>query len=117
MKGGSSCWTLPAGYLGSSFIGSLLVFAGFDTVASKVASIIVGVVMLLTIWWARRSWLTLLTVLFAVGSESYYMSRAKPLQANSGSTNTLVLFHQCSLRSGLSTMGVHFDSISCSSVQ
>jgi hypothetical protein len=35
MKGGAACWTLPAGYLGSSFIGSLLVFAGFDTVASK----------------------------------------------------------------------------------
>lgn len=76
MKGGAACWTLPAGYLGSSFIGALLVFAGFDTVASKVASIIIGVVMLFTIWWARRSWLTLLTVLFAVGSECWAFSRS-----------------------------------------
>lgn len=77
MKGGSSCWTLPAGYLGSSFIGAVLVFAGFDTVASKVASIVIGLVMLFTIWWARRSWLTLLTVLFAIGSE-FSMSLAGP---------------------------------------
>lgn len=69
MKGGISCWTLPAGYLGSSFIGALLIFAGFDTVASKIASICVGVIMLATIWWARRSWFTLLTVLFAVASK------------------------------------------------
>lgn len=74
MKGGAACWTLPAGYLGSSYIGALLVFAGFDTTASKVASIVIGVVMLFTIWWARRSWLTLLTVLFAIGSESRYCS-------------------------------------------
>lgn len=70
MKGGVQCWTLPAGYLGSCFIGSLLVFAGFSTVASKVASILVGIIMLFTTWWARKSWFTLLNVLFAVAGES-----------------------------------------------
>ncbi|GAT23985.1 similar to An02g13130 [Aspergillus luchuensis] len=42
MQGGMSAVTLPAGYLGSSIIGSLLIFAGFDIVASKVASIVLG---------------------------------------------------------------------------
>jgi hypothetical protein len=36
MRGGIQACTLPAGYLGSSLIGALLIFAGFDTVASKV---------------------------------------------------------------------------------
>jgi hypothetical protein len=37
MRGGIQACTLPAGYLGSSLIGALLIFAGFDTVASKVS--------------------------------------------------------------------------------
>lgn len=67
MQGGMSAVTLPAGYLGSSIIGALLIFAGFDIVASKVASIVLGVCFLLTLWWARRDWLTIMTVLLAVG--------------------------------------------------
>src|SRR5579862_2248316 len=67
MRGGSSALTLPAGYLGSSLIGALLIFCGFDIVASKVASIALGVCFPLTLWWARRDWLTILTVLLAVG--------------------------------------------------
>lgn len=67
MQGGISAVTLPAGYLGSSIIGALLIFAGFDIVASKVASIVLGVCFLLTLWWARRDWLTIMTVLLAVG--------------------------------------------------
>ncbi|KKK16718.1 hypothetical protein AOCH_005340 [Aspergillus ochraceoroseus] len=51
----------------SSIIGALLIFAGFNIIASKVASIILGVCFLLTLWWARRDWLTILTVLLAVG--------------------------------------------------
>jgi hypothetical protein len=66
-SGGSSVLTLPAGYLGSSLIGALLIFCGFDIVASKVASIALGVCFLLTLWWARRDWLTIVTVLLAVG--------------------------------------------------
>lgn len=67
MQGGISAVTLPAGYLGSSIIGALLIFAGFDIVASKVASIVLGVCFLLTLWWARRDWLTIMTILLAVG--------------------------------------------------
>jgi len=67
MQGGISAITLPAGYLGSSIIGALLIFCGFDIVASKVASIVLGVCFLLTAWWARRDWLTILTIFLAVG--------------------------------------------------
>ncbi|KAG5923778.1 hypothetical protein E4U42_004844 [Claviceps africana] len=67
MRGGISAITLPAGYLGSSFIGALLTFCGFNIVASKVASIVLAVCFLLTLWWGKRNWLTILTVLLAVG--------------------------------------------------
>ena len=67
MRGGISAITLPAGYLGSSLIGALLTFCGFDIVASKVASIVLGVCFLLTLWWGKRDWLTIITVLLAVG--------------------------------------------------
>ena len=67
MRGGISAITLPAGYLGSSLIGMLLTFCGVSIVASKVASIVLGVCFLLTLWWGKRDWLTILTVLLAVG--------------------------------------------------
>ncbi|KAK4110609.1 hypothetical protein N656DRAFT_713164 [Canariomyces notabilis] len=67
MLGGRSALTLPAGYLGSSLVGALLTFAGFNINASKIASIAVGVCFLLTLWWGRRDWLTIGTILAAVG--------------------------------------------------
>ncbi|KAK3373606.1 peptidase M50B-like-domain-containing protein [Lasiosphaeria ovina] len=67
MLGGKSAITLPSGYLGSSLIGALLMFCGFNIVASKVASIVVGVTFILTLWWGRRDWLTILTILLAMG--------------------------------------------------
>ncbi|GAA6003974.1 hypothetical protein JCM10207_006493 [Rhodosporidiobolus poonsookiae] len=67
MAGGVSAITLPAGYLGSSLIGAVLVFCGFDIVASKVVSIVVGVCFLVTLWWGRKDWLTILTILLATG--------------------------------------------------
>jgi len=54
MRGGISAVTLPAGYLGSSLIGALLIFCGFDIVASKIASLVLGVCFLLVIWWGKR---------------------------------------------------------------
>ncbi|KAI8451957.1 peptidase M50B-like-domain-containing protein [Phakopsora pachyrhizi] len=66
MRGGIAACTLPAGYLGSSLIGALLIFAGFDIVASKVASIILAVMLLVTLWWARN-WLTRVVVFCAIG--------------------------------------------------
>jgi hypothetical protein len=55
MSGGIPWLTLPAGYLGSSFIGAALIACGFDTNASKVAVIVLGVFFLITLWWARRN--------------------------------------------------------------
>ena len=57
MSGGINWLTLPAGYLGSSFIGACLIACGFDTNASKVATIVLAVFFLFTLWWARRNWL------------------------------------------------------------
>ncbi|KAK3671759.1 hypothetical protein LTR78_008304 [Recurvomyces mirabilis] len=67
MRGGISAITLPAGYLGSSIIGMLLTFCGFDIVASKVASIVLGVCFLFVLWYGKKDWLTILTILLAVG--------------------------------------------------
>jgi len=58
MSGGIPAITLPAGYLGSSFIGACLIACGFDTNASKIACLILAVFFLFTLWWARKNWLS-----------------------------------------------------------
>ncbi|KAG6826806.1 hypothetical protein H0H92_014340 [Tricholoma furcatifolium] len=58
MSGGIPWITLPAGYLGSSFIGACLIACGFDTNASKIASLVLAVFFIFTLWWARRNLLT-----------------------------------------------------------
>lgn len=82
MTGGVQAFTLPAGYLGSSLIGALLIFCGFNIVASKVASIVLGVCFLLTLWWSRRDWLTIGTVLLAIGLlvGSWFIAKAEALR-------------------------------------
>ncbi len=55
MSGGIPLITLPAGYLGSSFIGACLIACGFNTNASKVATLVMAVFFLFTLWWARRN--------------------------------------------------------------
>lgn len=50
MSGGIPWLTLPAGYLGSSFIGACLIACGFDTNASKIASLVLAVFFLMTLW-------------------------------------------------------------------
>lgn len=55
MSGGIPWLTLPAGYLGSSLIGAALITCGFDTNASKVASLVLAVFFVFTLWWARRN--------------------------------------------------------------
>jgi len=83
MRGGVPFITLPAGYLGSSFIGACciacvsklnytrfighgrLTFKGFDTNASKVACLVLCTFFLLTLFWARKSWIAWCTILFA----------------------------------------------------
>ncbi|KAI0121139.1 peptidase M50B-like-domain-containing protein [Xylariales sp. AK1849] len=82
MVGGKSAITLPAGYLGSSLIGALLIFCGFDIVASKVASFVLAACFLLTLWWGKRDWLTIVTVLLAVGLlvACWFIVHAEPLR-------------------------------------
>jgi hypothetical protein len=53
--GGINWLILPAGYIGSSLIGAVLIACGFDTNASKVASIVLAVFFVFTLWWARRN--------------------------------------------------------------
>ncbi|CAG8593701.1 11643_t:CDS:2 [Ambispora leptoticha] len=65
MRGGVQCWTLPAGYLGSSFIGAILIFCGFNILASQFASIFLGLCLLITLWWARN-WLTRFITFFFI---------------------------------------------------
>jgi hypothetical protein len=55
MSGGVPWLTLPAGYLGSSFIGAALIACGFNTNASKVASLALAGFFLITLWWARKN--------------------------------------------------------------
>jgi hypothetical protein len=63
MSGGISWLTLPAGYLGSSFIGACLIACGFNTNASKVASLVLAVFFLFTLWWARKNLLSWVLIL------------------------------------------------------
>jgi len=63
MSGGIPWLTLPAGYLGSSLIGAALITCGFDTNASKIATLALAAFFLFTLWWARRNWLPWLLIL------------------------------------------------------
>lgn len=56
MHGGAPWVTLPAGYLGSSFMGALLIFCGYNIVASKIASFVIGVVSILSLYWGMKTW-------------------------------------------------------------
>jgi len=56
---------LFVGYLGSSLIGALLIFCGFNVVASKVASVILGVLLLILLFWGN--WLTRGLTVFFIG--------------------------------------------------
>lgn len=57
MRGGIPFITLPAGYLGSSLIGAALIACGYNLNASKIATFVLAVVFILSLWWARRNWL------------------------------------------------------------
>ncbi|BGP24590.1 hypothetical protein JCM10295v2_003508 [Rhodotorula toruloides] len=67
MVGGFAFCSLPAGYIGSTLIGSGLLFASFDQKASKIAAIPLFVHLTIVSLWARRSRFTLLNVTFIQG--------------------------------------------------
>ncbi|GAA6059252.1 hypothetical protein JCM10212_006645, partial [Sporobolomyces blumeae] len=67
MAGGVPFFSLPAGYIGSTTIGSLLIFASFDLKASKIASIPLFGLLFLVSWWARKSRFTLINIHFISG--------------------------------------------------
>jgi len=58
MSGGIPLITLPAGYLGSSFLGACMIACGFDTNASKVATLVLAGIFVLALFWARRQLLS-----------------------------------------------------------
>jgi len=71
-----------AGYTGSSLIGSVFVFCGFNIVASKGATIGIGAVFLLTIYWARKDWVSWVICLAASGLivGCWFIDHARPLR-------------------------------------
>jgi Peptidase M50B-like len=66
MRGGNPYISLPAGYIGSLFWGSAMVFAGFNTTGAKVVSVLVGLAMLMTLVFARN-WLAVVITILAIG--------------------------------------------------
>lgn len=67
MRGGIPWLTLPAGYLGSSLIGAAMIATSFDIRAAKIMTLIIAVFFLLTLWWARKDWLTWVLLLCMAG--------------------------------------------------
>jgi len=64
MRGGKQWVTLPAGYIGSSLFGALMIFCGFNEQASKYCSIVIGICMLLLLWYAKNWIVRIITVIF-----------------------------------------------------
>ena len=65
--GGKTFCTLPAGYIGSAFTGALMVFCGFNLIASKVCSVIIMLGLAVSLYWAKN-WLTrVLSIVFCIG--------------------------------------------------
>ncbi|KAI9333951.1 peptidase M50B-like-domain-containing protein [Zopfochytrium polystomum] len=71
MLGGNMYLSLPAGYLSSAFFGAVMIFCGFNLLASKIVVCVVGLAMLLTLFWAKN-WLTRgITVIF-IGAMAFF---------------------------------------------
>ncbi|KAI9203997.1 peptidase M50B-like-domain-containing protein [Polychytrium aggregatum] len=64
MRGGNPYITLPAGYIGSCVWGSLMIFAGFNLLASKIGTGLLGVALLLVLVYARNMMTRGITVVF-----------------------------------------------------
>ncbi|KIM25998.1 hypothetical protein M408DRAFT_330785 [Serendipita vermifera MAFF 305830] len=67
MSGGVPLITLPAGYLGSSFMGACMIACGFNTNASKIATLVLAAVFLLSLFWARKQLMPWILIFGFVG--------------------------------------------------
>jgi len=64
--GGIPCLILPAGYIGSSIAGATLLVLSFGRKSSEVASIVIGLILLATLWWSSTIF-TAFSALLMVG--------------------------------------------------
>lgn len=65
LSGGNTFLILCAGYLGSAFYGAVMIFCGFNILASQIFGVILGLLLLVVLWFAKN-WLTrILSILFA----------------------------------------------------
>lgn len=60
--GGWRCGVLPAGYIGSTIAGAILLFAGFGIKTSKYISIAVDLILVATVYWANSITTVIITV-------------------------------------------------------
>lgn len=65
-RGGNQCCVLPAGYVGSSIFGGLMIFGAFSVLASKVIAGIVAGCFLLVLYWAKQWIARIVSVLYVV---------------------------------------------------
>ena len=108
MRCGIPALTLPAGYLGSSLIGAAMIATSFDVRASKVMTIVIGVFFLLTLWWARKDWLTWVLLLCMAG-----LIVAFWFIANGVALQFLVLFIVSTISEGTLVWSLKCMSILC----
>lgn len=52
-SGGDPRWILPFGYIGSSLIGGLLVFSGFNRTAVKCSALLLEIALLVLVWYGN----------------------------------------------------------------
>lgn len=99
---------LPAGYLFSILVGGLLTFCGFNTLASKVASFIVGLAFIAVFLWvdALPKLLTLATVGLMVSPPEGLRAAALPNAENSPQIGLWFVDHAWGLRFFILFLGV-----------
>ncbi|KAJ1652598.1 hypothetical protein IWQ61_007106 [Dispira simplex] len=72
MSGGVSCCTLPAGYLGSSLLGALMIFCSFNRLASRIITgILIGCCLVMLFW--ARNWLTRVLIVVFAGLMGFFI--------------------------------------------
>ncbi|KAJ1926274.1 hypothetical protein IWQ60_003930 [Tieghemiomyces parasiticus] len=72
MSGGISCCTLPAGYLGSSLFGALMIFCSFSHLAVKIMTGVLIACCLVMLVWARN-WLTRILIVVFAGLLAFFI--------------------------------------------